>query len=64
MHKTLDWTWWLSLLTPHMFFNLDVFCFKPFKITCRKKKDEAMVRNNYLDTNKMMLVSWVDYALQ
>jgi hypothetical protein len=50
--------------TSHVLQLLDVFCFKPFKITRRKEKDEAMVRNNYLEPKKVMLVNWVDYALQ
>jgi len=43
---------------------LDVTCFKPFKITLRKKKDFAMAKNNYFELDKATLVAWVDKALQ
>jgi hypothetical protein len=32
----------------HAFQPLDISCFKPFKTTFRKKKDEAMVRKQPL----------------
>jgi hypothetical protein len=50
--------------TSHVFQPLNIFCFKPFKITINEEKDEAMVRNNCLESNKVMLASWVDWALE
>jgi hypothetical protein len=44
----------------HAFQPLRISCFKPFKTTFKKKKDDAMVKNNHFETNKMMVVSWVD----
>lgn len=50
--------------TSHAFQRLNIFCFKPFKTTINEEKDEAMVRNNCLESNKVMLVSWVVWALE
>jgi hypothetical protein len=38
--------------TSHALQSLDVTCFKPFKITFRKERNSAMVKNNYLQPDK------------
>jgi hypothetical protein len=48
----------------HVFQPLDISCFKPFKTTFKKKRDEVMVKNNHFETNTVMVVSWVDLALE
>jgi len=40
-----------------------VSCFKPFKTTFRKEKNNSMVRNYYNEPNKVTLVGWVNKAL-
>ncbi len=35
-------------------------CFKPFKTTLRKEKNNAMVINNHCEPNKITLASWVN----
>jgi len=40
-----------------------VSCFKPFKTTFRKEKDNSMVKNNYIEPNKVTFIGWVDKAL-
>jgi hypothetical protein len=42
---------------------LYVSCFKPFKTTFKKEKDGAMARNNYLESNKIILVGLMDKIL-
>jgi hypothetical protein len=42
---------------------LDVFCFKSFKTTFINERDGAMARSNYMEPNKIILVSWVNKAL-
>jgi len=42
---------------------LDVFCFKPFKIIFRKERDEAMAQSKFSELDKIILVGWVDGAL-
>ncbi len=42
---------------------LDVSCFKPFKTTFRKGKDNAIVRNNHCELNKIAFANWVEKAL-
>jgi hypothetical protein len=37
--------------------------FKPFKIEFKKVKDRAIVRNNYIELNKVTLVRWVHKVL-
>jgi hypothetical protein len=49
--------------TSHALQPLNVSCFKPFKTTFRKEKDNNMVRNYYNEPNKVTLVGWVDKAL-
>jgi hypothetical protein len=49
--------------TSHALEPLDVSCFKPFKITFKKKKNNNMVRNNYNALKKATLIKWVDKAL-
>jgi hypothetical protein len=49
--------------TSHALEPLDVSCFKPFKITFKKKKNNNMVRNNYNAQKKAQLIKWVDKAL-
>jgi len=50
--------------TSHAFQPLNIFRFKPSKTKIREEKDEAIVRNNCLEPNKVMLTSWVDWALE
>jgi len=40
-----------------------VGCFKPFRTIFKKKKGNAMVRNNHYKLSKHALASWVDKAL-
>ncbi len=47
----------------HALQPLDVSCFKPFKITFRKEKDNAMVKNNHYELDKCTLARWVDKSL-
>jgi hypothetical protein len=50
--------------TSHALQPLDIACFKPFKSTFRKeKKDTTMINRNYIEPNKIVLVGWVDKAL-
>jgi hypothetical protein len=49
--------------TSHALQPLNVSCFKPFKTTFRKEKDNNMVRNYYNEPNKVTLVGWVDKTL-
>jgi hypothetical protein len=42
---------------------LDVFCFKPFKIIFRKERNEAMAQCKFSELDKIILVGWVDRAL-
>jgi hypothetical protein len=42
---------------------LDISCFKPFKTTFKKEKDGAMAKNNYLESNKITLVGWMDKVI-
>ncbi len=53
----------LQAHTSHALQPLDVSCFKPFKITFRKEKDNAMVKNNHYELNKCTLARWVDKSL-
>jgi hypothetical protein len=48
----------------HALQPLNVFCFKPFKITFRKVKDVVMFWNNHIEPNKITLTRWVDKALE
>jgi hypothetical protein len=43
---------------------LNVFCFKPFKITLKKVKDVTMFRNNHMEPNEITLIGWVDQNLK
>jgi hypothetical protein len=49
--------------TFHALQPLDVSCFKPFKITFEKEKDNTMVKNNHYELEKCTLVTWVTKAL-
>jgi hypothetical protein len=40
-----------------------VSCFKPFKTTLRKERDNDKVRNNYNKPNKATFANWEDKAL-
>jgi hypothetical protein len=42
---------------------LDVACFKPFKTTFRKEINITMVKRNYIKSDEITLVGWVDKAL-
>ncbi len=49
--------------TSHALEPLNVSCFKSFKTSFNKERDNSMVRNNYNEPNKATLVTWVDKAL-
>jgi hypothetical protein len=49
--------------TPHALQPLYVAYFKPFKIAFRKEKDTTMINRNYIELKKIVLVGWVDKAL-
>ncbi len=38
-------------------------CFKPFKATFKKERDNNIVRNNYNELDKAIFATWVDKAL-
>jgi hypothetical protein len=40
-----------------------LFCFKSYKTTFRKERDDAMASNNYIELYKVTLASWVEKAL-
>jgi hypothetical protein len=42
---------------------LDVPCFKPSKTRFKKKRDEYMAKNNYVESNKITIAGWVGKAL-
>ncbi len=50
--------------TSHALQPLDVFCFKPFKITLKKDKGVAISRNNHQELDEITLADWVDQALE
>jgi hypothetical protein len=50
--------------TSHALQPLNVTGFKPFKITFSKKKDSTMAKNNYLELDQIIIITWVDKALQ
>jgi hypothetical protein len=39
-------------------------CFKPFKTTFKKEKDNTMIKNNHCKLEKCTLARWVDKALE
>jgi hypothetical protein len=49
--------------TSHALQPLDVACFKHVKTTFRKERDITMINRNYIKRNKIVLVGWVDKAL-
>jgi hypothetical protein len=53
----------LPFHTFHVLQPLDVSCFKPFKKTFKKEKDNAMVRNNHHELEKCTFVTWINKAL-
>ncbi len=53
----------LQAHTSHVLEPLDVSCFKPFKTTFKKKKDNAMVKNNHCEPYNYTLASWVHKSL-
>jgi hypothetical protein len=46
--------------TSHALQTLNVFCFKPFKISFKKVKDVTMYRNNHMELNNITLVGCVN----
>jgi hypothetical protein len=53
----------LSTHISHTLQPLNVNCFKPFKLTFKKEKDNNMVWSNQNEPNKTTLVRWVDKTL-
>jgi len=49
--------------TSHVLQPLDVSCFKPFKVAFKKENDVTMIRNNYIEPNKVTLTRWIDTTL-
>jgi hypothetical protein len=49
--------------TYHVLQPLDMNCFKPFKITFKKERNNAVVKNNHYEPDKCTLASWVDKSL-
>jgi hypothetical protein len=49
--------------TSYVLEPLDVSCFKPFKTTFRKERDNNMVSSNYKGQDKIVLANWVDKVL-
>ncbi len=49
--------------TSHALQPLQMSCFKHFKTTFRKERDNAMIKNRYLKLNKIKLTTWVDPTL-
>jgi hypothetical protein len=49
--------------TSHALQPLDVSCFKPFKTTFKKEKNNAMVKNSHCELDKCILVTWGNKAL-
>jgi hypothetical protein len=47
----------------HALHPLDVPCFKPSKTRFKKKRDEYMAKNNYVESNKITIAGWVGKAL-
>ncbi len=39
------------------------FMFRPFKTLFKKVRDATMVKRNYMELNKIILIGWVDHAL-
>jgi hypothetical protein len=60
-HKisTRIWLYMVTLLyhTSHALQPLDVNCFKPFKTTFKKERDNTMVKNNHCEPNKCTLTA-------
>jgi len=54
----------LSSHTSNALQPLDVSCFKPFKIAFRKVRDATMFRSNHMEPDKIILIGWVDQALE
>jgi hypothetical protein len=50
--------------TLHAFQTLDVTYFKPFKNAFIRVKDFVMAINNYFELEKIILVGWVNKALE
>jgi hypothetical protein len=46
--------------TSHALQTLNVFCFKPFKISFRKVRDVTMYKNNHMELNNITLVGCVN----
>jgi hypothetical protein len=53
----------LSSHTSHALQPLDVHCFKPFKTTFKKERNNAILRNNHCELNKIAFVNWVKKVL-
>ncbi len=50
----------LPLHTSHALQPLDVFCFKPFKITFRMVMDVIMFKSTHMEPNKIILTRCVN----
>jgi hypothetical protein len=50
--------------TLHAFQPLDMTYFKPFKNAFIRVKDFVLAINNYFELDKIILVGWVDKALE
>lgn len=45
--------------TSHVLQPLNIYCFKPFKITFKKVRDATMSINSHMELNKITLVRWI-----
>lgn len=59
MHNNLGWIddHPLPSHISHALPSLDVNCFKPFKTTSRKEKNNTMVRNNHYELDKCTFIN-------
>jgi hypothetical protein len=50
-------------LPSHALQSLNESCFKPYKTTSRKERDNALVKSNHCELEKCTLLGWVDKDL-
>jgi len=49
--------------TSHILQPLGVSCFRPFKFTFKREKNESMFKHNHRDLDKVTLAGWADKTL-
>ncbi len=60
-NKHNNWPKYDYLIVTHLVLNVN--CFKPFKVSFKKERNNNMVRNNYNEPDKATFASQVDKAL-